>query len=133
MSLGFGDGADGDGPGLVATAAGRAMLLCGLIWIWLGSGIVRSGSVLGRVMLSGRISIGSLESRAVNSGLAMGRAGPGLFFVGSVCLGSLWQRGLAMLSYDIFSFGGWAQASCGPGLFWAWFGIRGGALLGSGK
>ena len=31
-----------------------------------------------------------------------------------------------------FSYGGWVQASCKPGLLWAWFGSQGGSSLGAG-
>ena len=93
-------------------ATRRATLRCVLISFCLGSGIVRAGSALGHFRWSGRVLIGKLFSGAVGSGLAMGRAGPVLVFVRLVYLGSIWRRGLVMLRYGLFSFCGWAQASC---------------------
>ena len=98
-------------------AMGRATMRCGLIWFWMGSGIVRAGSALGHFRWSGRVLIGKLVSGAVGSRLAMGRAGPVLVFVRLVYLGSLWRRGLVMLRYGLFSFGGWSHECCGTGLF----------------
>ena len=63
------------------------MMNCGIIWLWLGSGILRARSILGHVRLSGRVSIESLGSGDVNSRLAMGWSGMGLVFVGLVRLG----------------------------------------------
>ena len=98
-------------------AAGRATLCCGIIWFGMGLGIMRSRSVLGIVRLSGRLLIGKLVSGSVDRGLEIGRAGLVLVFVHLMHLVSLWRRGLVMLRYGIFSFGGWSQASCGTGMF----------------
>ena len=93
-------------------ATRRATLRCVLISFCLGSGIVRAGSVLGHVRLPGIVLNGQLVSEVVNTRLEMGRAGTVLFSVCLVHPGSLWWRGLVMLRYGLFSFCGWAQASC---------------------
>ena len=63
--------------------------------------------------LPGQVLVEFLGGGSIYSKLVMGWAGMGLFFVGLVHLGSLCRRGLAMLLYGLFYFGGWAQASCG--------------------
>ena len=70
-------------------AAGRDTIRCGLVWIWLGSGILESRSVLGRVISLGQLPIGSLGGGSVDRGLAMGREGLGMVFVILESLGKL--------------------------------------------
>ena len=68
---------------------GRATLRCGHVYIRLGLGIVRAGSVLGWVRFSRRVSIESLSIGAVSRGLVILRDGPDQVFVVLVSLGSL--------------------------------------------
>ena len=67
---------------------GWVTLRCDLIWIWLGTGGVRAGYIVGQVRLSVPVSIGELGGGSVNSGLAMGWSGtgPGFFWFGASSL-----------------------------------------------
>ena len=91
----------------LSMAERRATLRCGLIWFWLGLGIVQAGSVLGHVRSLGRVSIRHM--------LVMGWAETGMVFslLGASGLCWLQSSDLALWNYG---FGGWSRAACGPGL-----------------
>ena len=54
---------------------GCTRLHCGLICIWKGVVEMRDRYVLGQVKSTGRVLIGALRGRTVDSGLPMGRTG----------------------------------------------------------
>ena len=76
---------------------------------------------MGKVELSGEVSIKSQGGGFINSKLEMGGAGMSLVFVILVSLGSIWRWGSKMFLHGLFSFYDWEQASCGPSLFWDYF------------
>ena len=98
---------------------GQVTLRCDLIWIWLGTGGVRAGYIIGQVRLLVPVSIGELGGGSVNSGLAMGWSGTGPGFFGSVRLVYQCQWGLTMLCCGTF-FLRWMGAG----------GLRSGYVLG---
>ena len=73
---------------------------------------------MGKVELSGEVSIKSQGGGFINSKLEMGGAGMSLVFVILVSLGSIWRWGLTMLLCGFFYFCEWERASCGPIMLW---------------